>query len=469
VCAYTRAREEKPARATAFQRDYKWFKDGSGLAGQSAWPSVITGLSVAAVFIAGARSAGSGEAGMKITTLTAIALAAAVSAAPAAAAQQQAPAKAEAPKVKISEKAAPAIMALQTAVNANDVANIPAKLAAAKAVAKSKDEQFVVAQLQMKAALAAKDNTATAAAIDAMAASGYLEPGKVSDLYSSLGVTFYNAKQYDQAATAFEHASSINPNNPAPLKLLAETRNAQGRTADAVATLNRVFQLTAASGQKPDEDFYKRAVSIAYNAQSPMAVDLSRQWAAAYPSAQSWRNSISIYRNLNHPDVEGTLALLRLMQATNSLTSGSDYSLFASASAEQGNYNEAQAVVDAGIAAKLIDPSSPQYRDIITGLRTKQKATAADLAIATKTAANGTALLRIGDRYYAMGQYDKATELYRMAMGKPGVDPAVANLHLGMALARSGDKAGATAALNAVTGPRSEIAKYWLIYVQQKG
>jgi tetratricopeptide (TPR) repeat protein len=81
---------------------------------------------------------------------------------------------------------------------------------------------------------------------------------------------------------------------------------------------------------------------------------------------------------------------------------------------------------------------------------------------------NGTALLRIGDRYYAMGQYDKAVELYRMAMGKPGVDPAVANLHVGMALARAGDKAGATAALNAVTGPRSDIAKYWLIYVQQK-
>ena len=34
-----------------------------------------------------------------------------------------------------------------------------------------------------------------------------------------------------------------------------------------------------------------------------------------------------------------------------------------------------------------------------------------------------------------------------------------------MALARSGDKAGATAALNAVTGARAEIAKYWLTYL----
>jgi Flp pilus assembly protein TadD len=79
------------------------------------------------------------------------------------------------------------------------------------------------------------------------------------------------------------------------------------------------------------------------------------------------------------------------------------------------------------------------------------------------------ALLRIGDRYYAMGDYAKAADLYRMAMGKPGVDGAVANLHLGMALARSGDKAGATTALNAVTGPRADIAKFWLAYVNQHG
>jgi hypothetical protein len=36
-----------------------------------------------------------------------------------------------------------------------------------------------------------------------------------------------------------------------------------------------------------------------------------------------------------------------------------------------------------------------------------------------------------------------------------------------MALARSGDKAGATAAFKSVTGSRADIAKLWLVYVQQ--
>jgi hypothetical protein len=67
-----------------------------------------------------------------------------------------------------------------------------------------------------------------------------------------------------------------------------------------------------------------------------------------------------------------------------------------------------------------------------------------------------------------MHDYAKAVELYRMSMGKTGVDANLANLHIGMALARAGDKAGATTALNSVTGPRADIAKFWLAYVSQR-
>jgi tetratricopeptide (TPR) repeat protein len=212
---------------------------------------------------------------------------------------------------------------------------------------------------------------------------------------------------------------------------------------------------------------YKRALSLAYEAKLPSAVDIGREWVAAYPSANSWRNAIAVYRNYTQPDVESTLDLLRLMQAAGALSTAGDYRLFITAASEQLNFNEARAVLDAGVAAKIIDPAAADFRDVVVPLKAKPKATAADLAEATKTAQSGMALLRIGDRYYGMGDYAKAAELYRKSMGKAGVDPSIANLHLGMALARSGDKAGATAALNAVTGPRADVAKYWLLYVNR--
>jgi TolA-binding protein len=74
-------------------------------------------------------------------------------------------------------------------------------------------------------------------------------------------------------------------------------------------------------------------------------------------------------------------------------------------------------------------------------------------------------MIIVGNRFYGAGDYARAAELYRSAAAAGG-DANLANLHLGMALARAGDKAGAATALNAVTGDQAAIAKYWLLYVK---
>ena len=411
--------------------------------------------------------------------ITAAAIALAAAAAPAAAqygpqskppetaapAAEQSATAAQKP-VKVSNKAAKAIVALQTAVNKGDYSNLAALVAAAQAVASTPDDKYAIAELQLKAAVAQKNDAAMAAAVDAVANSGFVDTASISKLYASLGTTFYNNKQFDQAAAAFQKAVGVDPRNAQGYTLLGEAKFAQGQKAEAASDFQRAVQIETAAGQKPDEALLKRAVSVAYEAKSPLAVELARDWAAAYPSADSWRNSIAIYRNIAHPDVEGTLDLLRLMQATGSLNAG-DYALFAEAAADQSNFNEAQSVLDAGIAAHVVDPSSAQFRDIVSGLKGKPKATVADLEAAAKMSPSSTNLLRIGDRYYGMGNYAKAADIYRQVLTKPDADKDVANLHLGMALARAGDKAGATAALNAVGAGRAEIAKFWLTYVQQ--
>jgi tetratricopeptide (TPR) repeat protein len=383
------------------------------------------------------------------------------------AAQPAANAPAGQKQIHPSKNAQKAIIDLQTAVNKNDVANIPAKLAAAKAVASTPDDRYAIGELQLKAALAAKDNAGMFAAVDAIAGSGFVDTATSAKLYKSLGGQFYNAKQYDQAIAAFQKATTVDPRDAEAYTLLGESKFAQGQKAEAASDFQRAVQADVANGQKPDEALLKRAVTVAYEAQSPLAVDLAREWATAYPSPDSWRNSIAIYRNLDHPDEEGTLDLLRLMEVTGAMTSPHDYALFAEAAADQSNYNEAQAVLDAGVAAHLVDPSSAEFRDLVSGLKGKPKATAADLAAAVKMSPSAVNLLHIGDRYYGMGDYAHAADTYRQVLAAPGADKDVANLHLGMALARAGDKAGATAAFNAVNGPRAEIAKFWLAYLQQ--
>lgn len=380
---------------------------------------------------------------------------------------EAAPKQSSGKQIKVSSKAQKAIIDLQTTVNKNDFADVPAKVAAAQAVASTPDDRYAIGQLQLKAALASKNNAALTAAVDAVANSGFIDTAEKAKLYEGLGSTLYNAKQYPGAEAAFQKASTIDPGNAQNYELIGESKIALGQNAAAVGDFQHAVQLSLASGAKPEEALLKRAVSVAYDAKSPLVTDLARQWVAAYPSPDSWRNSIAIYRNTHHPDEEGTLDLLRLMEVTGAMTTPGDYALFAEAAADQSNFTEAQAVVDAGISAHVVDPSNSDFRQITSVLKTKPKPTAADLEAASKMSPSATNLLRIGDRFYGMGDYAHAADTYRQVLAKPDADKDVANLHLGMALARSGDKAGATAAFNAVTGSRADIAKYWLIYVQQ--
>ena len=189
---------------------------------------------------------------------------------------------------------------------------------------------------------------------------------------------------------------------------------------------------------------------------------------AAYPTAANWSDAIRIYRNLNNTDEAATLDLFRLTRAAKAMKDDGDYDRYAYLALSKGYPGEAKLVLEEGAAAKLVDLSKSPFKEEMEQAKAKSAGEAATLgAAATKGLNSPTskAALANGDLLYGYGEYAKAAEIFRAALKKPGADANMINLHLGMALARSGDKAGATAALNAVTGPRAEVAKYWLTYV----
>jgi len=378
----------------------------------------------------------------------------------------QAPAAPAAPaQVKPSKQALKAIVDLQTATNGTDLAAIKAKVAEAQAVAATREDRYLIGQLQLKAALNLNDMALGSSALDAIAASGYLDNGKVAALYSSLGVKAYNAKQHAQAEQLFNRAVALDARNVEALSFIGEARLAQGQKAQAVAAFQQAIR---AAGPKPQEALLKRALGAAYDAQLPVAGEIGRQWVSAYPSAESWRTALAVYRNVAKPDLEGTLDVLRLMRSAGALTTPSDFVLYANVLNEQSNFIEAQNAIDQAVAAKQIDAANAQVAGIAATLKAKPKPTASELEAAAKGAQSGMALLRIGDRFYGLGQYARAAELYRQAMSK-GVDPNLANMRVGVALTAAGDKAGAATAFNAVTGARAELAKYWLLHLQSRG
>jgi len=290
----------------------------------------------------------------------------------------------------------------------------------------------------------------------------------MSNAYLNLGKTRYNLKQFPQAIAAFEKVQQLEPGNQEIIPLLAQARSVGGNPADAVATLRQAIAQQSANGAKAPEDLYKRTISVAYKAKLPVTAEISRQWVAAYPTAANWSDAIRIYRNLNNTDEAATLDLFRLTRAAKAMKDDGDYDRYAYLALSKGYPGEAKLVLEEGVAAGVVNVSKSPFKEEMEQAKAKSAGEAASLGTAaTKglSAPTAKAALANGDLLYGYGEYAKAAEIFRAALKKPGADANLINLHLGMALARSGDKAGATAALNAVTGPRAEVAKYWLTYV----
>jgi tetratricopeptide (TPR) repeat protein len=373
-------------------------------------------------------------------------------------------------KLKISKQASKEINELQTAVNAKDVANIPAKLAAAQAKAQNADDKYVIAQFQLKAALDSKNDAAIGQALEAMTQSGAPE-GVAPEIFNNLGKIHYNAKAFDKAAAAFERATQLDPKNTEAITLLAESRNAQGKTAEAVSLIQKAIATQNATGAKAEENWYKRAVAFAYNANLPNSPEIAREWVAAYPSPKNWRDAIRIYQSASKLEDSALLDSMRLAQATGALAGENDYYRFANTLVAKGFSGEAKLVLEQGFASSSISKSRPNFSQLYSVATTKSQGDRASLAGAATAALagpDGKKVMVIADAYYGYGDYAKSAELYRAALGKAGVDKDLANLRLGMSLARSGDKAGATAALNAAGGAQTQIAKFWLTYVATK-
>lgn len=375
-------------------------------------------------------------------------------------------------KLKLSKGARKPLADLQAAYNAGDAAAFAAALAAAEAAARTPDERYYLGQLRLAQAIKANDDAQKVAALDALIRSGGATAEELPKYYQTLGALHYNAKRYDQAAAAFKKLVELQPANKDAANNLAAALMQTNNPAQAAATLEQQIAAAKAAGQPVPEATYKQALSVAYKAKSPKSIELSRDILAAYPTPENWRNALLIYRDFKKPAGEANLDLLRLMRATRSLSSERDFYELADGAYSKGLPGETKAVLEEGISAGTVNPNKAGFKELLSGARGKIAEDRASLAAAEKKAlasASGTLALNTGDAYFGYGDYAKAAALYRAAIQKGGVDAGTANTRLGMALALAGQKAEAQTALKAVTGPRAEIASYWLIWLNQRG
>jgi len=388
---------------------------------------------------------------------------------PAMAAQEDA---AKAPThAKVGKKERDGLIAAGKAVDAKDAAGAAAALAAVQPLLETPDGRYNFGLIQVKLGILNNDKALQLQGLDAMTSSGSATGTELMNLLGNQAAIAFELKDDAKAEAALTRMQQLAPNDSETIVTLAQLRSNQNRIPEALTLIDQAMAANKAAGKPIPENWYKFALSKANAAKlTPQVVKFSREWVAAYPTPQNWRDSLLLYRRVANPERSILIDIYRLLRFQKAMNGEGDYYMLANALSQTGYPGEVKAVLDEGVAANAVNLSKEEFKAIAsTAARvTEDKASLANGASAALAAATGTPALKWGDAYFGYGDYAKAAELYKAALQKGGVDASLVNTHLGMALAMTGDKAGADAAFKAVSGQRADLAGFLLVWLAQK-
>ncbi len=343
---------------------------------------------------------------------------------------------------------------------------------AARAAAKTPDEQYTVAQFALNVAQASGDQGKLAVALDEMIATGeaakQLTPDASAKFYWYQGQFAYVGKNYPKAEAALVKALANGSTEADAPALLADSQYRNGKPAEAVATLVKVMDARAATGQAVPSEWYARGADMASRAKLPAEFQkIATAWLTAYPDPQNWHDSLFIYRQLASLSGEPDLDLLRLSRAVGALPLAAQSNYVDYALAVYLRFPaEAVDVLEEGVAkGKLVPATSQNTREILALSKPKLGPDKASVPAAVTSAKGAKAtfksVMTTADLLYGYKDYAQAAEMYKLALTKPTPNADQANFRLGLALKQAGDKAGATAAFGAVqAAPYAALAGY---------
>jgi tetratricopeptide (TPR) repeat protein len=388
--------------------------------------------------------------------------------------------------INVSREEENAINALAAAAAQVNRPAQDAALAAARAAARSAEGRYAVARYQLDIARARSDAQLYNQAIDAMVESGLAAPDEMASLLANQASRAYSGGDMARTERLLARAVEAAPNNVEALTDYAQFKSRVNRretaAADrqlAVQLFSRAIEANRAAGRASSESLHRRALAVAYDSTrpplglvqlGPQAVALARALVAAYPSQVNWRDALLVYRDVTAAgDAELRLDIGRLIRASGALAGERDY-LEAAQVLTAASPGEAKTFLDEGVSRQMLDTTKPAVAQAIAAANRQATAQRATLPrLRTQAAAGTGAQARAaGDAHFAAGQYAEAAQLYALALQKGGEDPNLVNSRLGASLALAGRRPEAEAALSLVTGPRSDLAGFWLAWLARR-
>lgn len=340
-------------------------------------------------------------------------------------------------------------------------------------------ENFLLEQMRASAAMQAGDLATAAKSTQALISSGKLPAADQGRYAAGLASLYYRDKDYANAASWAQKSLASNPGDKTMRGLMIQAYYLAGDAAAAQREALADVQAAERAGQAPPEDRLQLLANIASKGTDKQAyISSLERLVAYYPKKEYWNDLLR--RIESKPGYNNRLALdmYRLRRATKTLDSGNDVFEMAQLALQERQAAEAKKVLEEGFAAGLLGKGNDAERQKRLLNLATQRADEAPKQLETAEAEareqkDGDALVRIGMAYSGMGQHDKGIQLIQQgiallqqnkaAKGKGGrVDEA--NLHLGLAFLRAGQKQKATQAFKSVQGTdgSADLARLWM-------
>jgi tetratricopeptide (TPR) repeat protein len=306
--------------------------------------------------------------------------------------------------------------------------------------------------------------------------SGHPSPAEQNTIIKNMYGTAFELKDYAQAAELGQRMIRSGTAQPETYDQVALAMIQQGKNADASKFLSEYVADLEKRGQKPREATLTqlRALQEKLGDANGAAATLEKL-VVNYPKPDYW--NLVTYSLARDPKLNDRqkMHIYRLRVATGTLKLCRDFTEMADFAVNSNLAGEGQKVIDQGLAAKVCKEKVEQdrlerLRNAAAKIAAEERAKLPKLEADAKAARTGEPDVALGSSQFGFGEYAKSAEWLARGVGKGGLkDVADAQMTLGIAYLRAGNKAEALKTFNSIktADPNMQrIVKLWKLYAQ---
>jgi tetratricopeptide (TPR) repeat protein len=307
--------------------------------------------------------------------------------------------------------------------------------------------------------------------------SGMVPAEQVDERTKTVAQLYFQVKDYNKSAQWAKKWLEKHPNTEDMGILLGQSQYLLNDFKGAAATMMNVVSNAEKAGRKPDENWIQIVLSSQFKLDNKDGIgDALKKMVRYYPKPDYWANLLDIYRRKGNGDAMA-LGYYRLMNDVGVLKDKGDIVEMAQLALDAGVPGEAQATVEKGMSdgvLKVADKTEQGRYDRLLASAKKQadldRKSLNQLAAEADKSTSGQPHIALGEAYLSYGDIDKAIAALQkgISIGTGVTDIDQANIALGMAYLKKGQKAEAKKAFDTVkdSSKWNDLADLWAIRAQ---